>query len=395
MNAASALEPPRPPRAASGGAASAPPLQGPIERIVVFRALMLGDLLCAVPALRALRQGFPSARISLVGLPWAAELAERLSCVDDFIEFPGHPDLPERPSDGAGLPAFLAELQARRFDLAVQLHGSGSIVNPLVASFGARHSAGFFNAQAWRPAEDAAWYAPWPERGHEIERLLALTHWLGLPSAGTELEFPVRTADREALMRLWPGGRAPDAYVCVHAGAQLPSRRWPLARFAEVANRLAAEGATLVLTGTPAETELVTALSAAIQYPVINLVGKTNLWTLGALIEGASQLVCNDTGVSHIAAALRTRSVVVSSGSDVARWAPLDVTRHQVLWQQMSCRPCSHAVCPVGHGCATAIEVPEVLQALRRGVADGVRASGPSLLSGRGRHAAASPALSP
>ena len=96
----------------------------------------------------------------------------------------------------------------------------------------------------------------------------------------------------------------------------------------------------------------------------VNLVGRTTLWTLGALVEGAERVVCNDTGVSHVAAALGTPSVVVASGSDVARWAPLDRARHRVLWQPMPCRPCAHAVCPYEHGCARGIDVPQVLEAI-------------------------------
>jgi len=336
------------------------------ERIVVFRALMLGDLLCAVPALRALRAGFPGASITLVGLPWAAELAGRLACVDDFIAFPGHPGLPERACDVRELPAFLAAVQARRFDLALQMHGSGPIVNPLVAAFGARHSAGFYNEHAWRPPADADRYRPWPERGHEIERMLALTDGLGLPRDGTRLEFPLRAEDREALAAIWPGARRSGSYVCIHAGAQLASRRWPVERFAEVGSRLAERGTTIVLTGTAQEAPLVAGLSAAIPYPTVNLVGRTDLWTLGALIEGAGLLVCNDTGVSHIAAALGTPSVVVASGSDVGRWAPLDGVRHEVLWQPMPCRPCSHPTCPIGHPCAEAIGVDEVMRSIGR-----------------------------
>jgi len=341
-------------------------LAGRVERIAVFRALMLGDLLCAVPALRALRAGFPRAQITLVGLPWARTLVQRLGVyVDGFIDFPGWPGLPETRCDVRALPDFLAQVQARRFDLALQMHGSGAIVNPLVACFGARQSAGFFagTRAAWRPEDDAAFFVEWPEHGHEIDRLLALTDALGAPRRGRQLEFPLLDDDRSALRALWPA-IDDGPYVCVHAGAQLASRRWPLARFAAVADAIAQAGRRVVLTGGEPERALVNALAACMRHEPVNLVGRTNLWTLGALIEGAERVVCNDTGVSHIAAALGRPSVVVSCGADVARWAPLDRERHKVLWQPMACRPCAHAECPFEHGCATAIGAPQVLHAL-------------------------------
>ena len=337
-------------------------IEGEPQRIVVFRALMLGDLLCAVPALRALKHGFPSAEITLVGLPWARPLAQRIAHVDDFMPFPGHPGLPEGPCDVRALPDFLAQVQARRFDLAVQLHGSGSIVNPLVALFGARQSAGFASADAWVPEDDAELYCPWPEHGHEIERLLTLTDHLGVPRRGTHLEFPIDDADRAALHALWPDAGSGRPYACMHAGAQLASRRWDPRRFAAVADALADRGFTVVLTGSPHESGLVGDVAACMQRTPLNLCGHTSLWTLGALIEGAELVVCNDTGVSHIAAALGRPSVVVSCGSDSARWSPLERTLHRVLAQAMPCRPCTHAVCPTEHECATAIEVPQVLR---------------------------------
>lgn len=336
-------------------------IEGPPQRIAVFRALMVGDLLCAVPALRALKAAFPDAELTLIGLPWARNFATRLPCIDEFIEFPGHPGLPELACDVRALPDFLGRVQARRFDLAVQMHGSGAIVNPLVGTFGARQMAGFHAPGAWVPDEDAGLFCRWPEHGHEIERLLALIDHLGLPRRGTHLEFPLGDADRAALHALWPDAQK-QPYVCVHPGAQLPSRRWDPRRFAAVADEIAARGRTVVLTGSALEAGLVGDIAACMEHAPLNLCGRTSLWTLGALIEGAESVVCNDTGVSHIAAALGRPSVVISCGSDAARWAPLDRARHRVLAHPLPCRPCQHAVCPTEHECAQAIQPSQVVR---------------------------------
>lgn len=338
---------------------------GHIERIVVFRALALGDLLCATPALRALHAGFPNAEITLVGLPGSGALTQRLPYVNEMLSFPGYPGLPESTGDLRELPDFLAHVQTRRFDLAVQLHGSGDIVNPLVAAFGARLMAGFHDGLTWSPPEHAQWMVRWPEQGHEIERLLALTDGLGLPRVGTHLDFPLQAADRHALNRLWPDAHSSlKPYVCLHPGAQLVSRRWPQERFAAVGDALVAAGYTVVLTGTAPEASLVNSVAHLMQHKAVNLVGLTNLWTLGALIEKAHSVVCNDTGVSHIAAALRRPSVVINSGGEVERWRPLDEDRHQVLWHDVPCRPCLYEVCPTGHACAQGVAVDSVLRRL-------------------------------
>lgn len=351
------------------------PWQDDVRSIVVFRALMLGDMICAVPALRALRGRFPQARLTLVGLPWAAELAQRLACIDDFIAMPGFPGLPEVPCQVQAIPAFLAEVQGKKFDLAVQLHGSGGLVNSLVGLFGARRMAGFHDVNAWLPPDDAARFVLWPREGHEIDRLLRLTDHLGAARCGQGLEFPVRDEDRRALDALLPAGWEGRRLAVVHAGSQLPSRRWPVERFAAVADALAEQGFTIVLTGGPAETALTRQLAALMRAATIDLVGRTTLWTLGALVERAQRLVCNDTGISHIAAALGCPSVVISNGADVARWAPLDSQLHPVLWASMPCRPCTHRVCPYGNACARAVEVDAVLKALR---GPHGRAEGPS-----------------
>jgi ADP-heptose:LPS heptosyltransferase len=303
----------------------------PPRRVVVFRALQLGDMLCAVPALRALRAALPGSEVVLVGLPWAREFARRFGhLVDGFREFPGYPGLPEVPCAARRVPAFLAGLQAEGFDLAVQLHGSGVVSNPLVALFGARRVAGFYVPGQFCP--DPETFLPYPDAGLEVRRLLKLTTFLGAPPAGEGLEFPLFEEDYRALSAI--GGAdslRPGAYVCVHPGASVPQRRWPAGRFAAVARALAGRGLGVVLTGTAGEAHLTAEVARALPGGALDLAGRTGLGALGALLRGARLLVCNDTGVSHLAAALRLPSVVISTGSNPERWAPADGRLHRVL----------------------------------------------------------------
>jgi ADP-heptose:LPS heptosyltransferase len=298
---------------------------------VVLRALQLGDLLCAVPTLRALRTALPDAEVVLVGLPWARAFVDRFGhYVDGFQEFPGWPGLPEREPDLAAVPGFLADLQAEHFDLAVQLHGSGPFVNPLTVLFSARRAAGFYLPGDYCPDPDL--FLPWPDSGHEVRRLLRLTDFLGMPAPSEDLEFPLREEDFLELRRLAdPARLRPGGYVCVHPGASVPERRWPAANFAAVAEALARRGLTVVLTGTAAEAGLTRAVAAAVPCDCLDLAARTSLGGLAALFAGARLLVCNDTGVSHLAAALRLPSVVVSTGDNPARWAPADGRLHRVL----------------------------------------------------------------
>ncbi len=329
----------------------------------MFRALQLGDMLCAVPALRALRHGEPQARITLIGLPWAADFAERFSgYVDDFLPFPGAPGFPEQEPDPARLPAFYRQARERRFDLAIQLHGSGQRSNAINAALGAARTAGF--VPDGEAAEDPEYFLPWPRHLPEIERYLRLMAHLGYPEDSSELEFPLHAADQAAWRELAARhGLAAGRYLCVHPGARLPSRRWPVERFAAVAARLAADGWRIVLTGAASERALALEFAAHMPAPFVDLCGKTSLGSLAALIAHSRLLLCNDTGVSHVAAALRTPSLVVACGSDVQRWAPLDRTLHRVLAEHTACRPCMHPVCPIGHPCALAIDAARVVQA--------------------------------
>jgi ADP-heptose:LPS heptosyltransferase len=94
---------------------------------------------------------------------------------------------------------------------------------------------------------------------------------------------------------------------------------------------MAARGFQVVITGTKEESHLADAMIGAMRTKVLSMVGRTDLGALGVLLRGARLLIANDTGVSHIAAALRLPSVIICTGSDPVRWGPLDRQRHRVV----------------------------------------------------------------
>lgn len=299
------------------------------RRIAVLHALYLGDLLCAIPALSALDRRFPDAEITLIALPWARAMVERLPAVDTFLEFPGYPGLPEVTYDEQRTAAFIAEMRLTHYDIAIQLHGSGSFVNELVAEFGADLTVGYC-----RPGDTELELAlPWREDESEIERWLRLVATLGADPGDTRIELPIFERERaRATQILGLHGRGFGPVVGFHCGSKLESRRWPIARFAELGDELSRRyDARIVLTGTKGEEHLAHEIRTQMQATLLDLVGKTDLGTFFAVVSQLELLVTNDTGASHVAAATRTPSVVLFGPSRPSRWAPLDETLHAAV----------------------------------------------------------------
>ncbi len=296
-------------------------------------------MLCSVPAFRALRKALPLAKITLIGLPWEEGFTRRFGqYLDDFIEFPGYPGLPERAPQISRFPEFLKDVQSRYFDLALQMQGSGRIVNSLVMLFGSTNTAGFYEAGEYYP-EDCP-FMEYPATEPEVWRHLHLMEFLGIPVENDDLEFPLLAEDWEELQRIEAEyGLKRGQYAVIHAGSRKADRRWSIDRFAALADSLAGRGMDIVLTGTNEECTLTKALAVQMQSRSVNLAGQTSLGGLGALLKASRVLVCNDTGVSHLADALNVPSVVLFTAPDEDRWAPKDQELHRVLANAPSIEP--------------------------------------------------------
>ncbi len=332
-----------------------------MKRIAVFRALQLGDLLVAVPAFRALRQLFPDAEITLIGLPWASSFAQRFKgYIDRFVEFVGYPGIDEVPVEAQRTERFLAEQRACGYDIVLQMHGSGRTSNPFVLALSAPITVGYYE----KTPASLTISALYPNDQHEIYRNLNLVALLGralnMPSVGTDgmymdarLEFPLFASDYaeadELLRPFQPGSKR---IIGIHPGARPPARRWPVAYFASLADALVQQlNAQVLLTGGAGEEQTVQAVVEAMQTPALSLAGKTSLGGLAALISRFDLFISNDTGPSHIACAVDCPSITLFGPADVQRWAPLNRQRHPIVRHPVACSPCGYWECPIDHRC--------------------------------------------
>lgn len=304
-------------------------LESEPERIALFRALHLGDMICATPAFRALRQRFLGAEITLIGLPWAAELMPRVPWLDRFVPFAGFPGLPEMPFDQARAEIFFCAARMCSYDLVVQMHGSGEISNDVAAALNGTRSLGFGPPGDHRL--DLTLF--WDRNEHEVHRWLRLVEALGCDIADTSVALSVLPEDWRACDRLLSElADATGPLVGIHPGANDAARRWPGERFAAVANALVGDiGARIVLTGSESELDLGRSIEGHLAAPVLNLIGRTGLGSFAAVVSRLDLQLTNDTGASHVAAAMRVPSVVLIGPTDPRRWAPLDRRLHAVV----------------------------------------------------------------
>lgn len=271
--------------------------------ILVLRALGLGDLLTAVPALRALRAAYPDDRLVLAAPEPLRGLVESIDAVDELLPTPGlgalrWPDAPPR--------------------LAVNLHGRGpESIRDLLA-------AGPDSLLTHRHPDYPALAGPdWRADLHEVDRWCRLLEYHGI------------AADRDALRLPAPPVPAPvSRAVVIHPGAAYPARRWPPERFARVARTLSTAGRPVVVTGSRAEVPLANSVAAQAGLPASAVyAGRTDLLELAALVAEAELVICGDTGVGHLATAFGTPSVLLFGPTPPHTWGPPATARHHIaLW---------------------------------------------------------------
>jgi heptosyltransferase-3 len=341
-----------------------------VSRVLVVRLRSIGDTVLATPSLVALRRFLPAARIDLLLEDWVAPLVAGLDLVDNIVTV-------ERGSTRSRI-AVARELRAVRYDVAYNLHG-GTTAALLTRATGAHHRVGYATYPYARlhnhaaPPSSELWRR---EKTHSAEQQLALLGWTGVPVTDRPPARLVVNAEADARIadKLRAAGLdSSQPFALFHPAAAFDSKTWDAARFARVAEHLAARAVNAVAVVAPHESEIARALKGHSRAPVVAFDDLT-LAELVALAARASLFVGNDSGIAHIAAAVSTPSVVVFGSSNVAHWRPWTDAPSEVVREEMACAPCAGYTCAefTEAQCIRRVPVERVTAAVER-VLGGVR----------------------
>ena len=334
--------------------------RNPYRNILVRSLNWIGDAIMATPALAAVRQTFPAARITLLANPVVGQLFLQHPWVDQVVSF-------DRTGSHRGLAGRLRlakELRQQHFDLALILPNSfDAALVPFLAGIPAR----FGKASDGRSLMlTRRYHAQGLENPHEVQYYRALLESFAIRGDVAQ-PLLVTAPDEDAAARQLlseHGIAASDLLLGINAGATFGSaKRWYPERFAAVAQRLAAQwGTRVILFGGPDEVELVAAIEQHLEGHCLNLAGKTTVRQLMALIKRCDFFVTNDSGPMHIAAAFGVPLVAVFGPTDHVGTAPCS-ERAVVVRQATECAPCKLRACPTDHRCMTSVTVEDVVQA--------------------------------
>ncbi len=333
------------------------------QRILVTRTDRLGDLVLSTPVFEALRQKFPQAHLAGLTFLENRAVVEGNPYLDEVIVY----DKEGSEHSWLGNLFFARRLARKNFDAVIHLHPThrmhwvGWLAKiPVRIGYAKKNAWALTHSIADRKSEGTR---------HEAEYNFDLLKFLGveLPKTLT-LQFPLKEKDHRSLSLLLKnlGMNLEKPYVILNPSASCPSKIWPAARFARLADRIQTERKMQVaLIGGPKERFISRRVKKEASLPLFDLSGKLSLGMLGWFLKEARILISNDSGPVHVARAVGTPVVSIFGrkleGLGPRRWGPLG-EEGKVIHKEVGCPVCLAHQCQINFLCLDVVSVEEVLR---------------------------------
>jgi heptosyltransferase-2 len=329
-----------------------------IRSILIRGTNWIGDVVMTLPAISAVRETYPTARISILVKPWVADLLRMCPDVDDVIIY----DRPGAHDGIGGIFKLARELREKRFDMAILLQNAieAAVIAwlariPIRAGYNT-DGRGFLLTHPVKRKDEIL-------RVHQTEYYLGMLMALGFKSRGKDVKL--RLEEREKLLAkdiLQKRNIPENALIIGMApGATYgPAKRWFPERFAAVADRLAERFPVKVLLfGSLGDREIAQKVQESAHGSLINLAGETTLGESISLIGRCRLFVTNDSGLMHVAGALGIPTVAIFGSTNPLTTSPVG-RKSVVITKNVPCSPCLKETCPTDFICMDLITADEV-----------------------------------
>jgi lipopolysaccharide heptosyltransferase II len=317
-----------------------------VKRILIVRLRSIGDTVLSTPTLIALKRFLPESKIEILLEDWVAPVLEGFDAVDDVIRISG--------DDWKSRLKIARELRARKYDLAINLHG-GTTATFFTRASGAKMRVGyqtyqysFLYTHLLSSSKDF-WKA---EQTHSAEQQLALAGFLGVPvedrpkSRLAILETDARMVESKVRHAQSVIRNQFTEFALIHPTAAFATKEWPTENFAQIAEYLYARNILPVAIAAKHERAVLEDLKKSSRFPVVTF-DDLPLPEITALASQAQIFVGNDSGIAHIAAAVNCPSVVIFGSSNRNHWRPWTAAPNEIVYEEFPCQPCAGYTCEV------------------------------------------------
>ncbi|HXE40505.1 MAG TPA: lipopolysaccharide heptosyltransferase II [Azonexus sp.] len=336
-----------------------------MKRALIVAPSWIGDTIMAQPLFARLHAKHPGLQLDALAPRWVAPVLHRMAEIGEVIDSPfGHGQLSMKPR--WRLARLLA---ARHYDAVYVLPNSlKSALIPFLAGIPQR--VGFTGESRYglinvRHRLDKAALPLMVERFAQLAERPGgqLPRPVAYPKIRSSAADQQKTLDELQLQR-------PARIVAFCPGAEYgPAKRWPAAHFAALARKLAADGYAIWLFGSAKDHAVAEEISQLAPGLCRNLCGTTSLGQAVDLLAMAALVVCNDSGLMHVAAAL-DRPLVTLYGSSSPGFTPPLSDQADILSLNLDCSPCFKRECPLGHfDCLNKLSPEQVLEASLKRIA--------------------------
>ena len=338
--------------------------------ILIVKLSAIGDVIHALPVSYAIKETFPKARVTWAVEPPARELLVDNPYIDEILLFEK-----KKFKSFSGFRKHFgplrAKLKAGKFGIALDLQGLGK--SAAIAYFsGAPRRLGTCNMREMSDKISTPVRGP-HANGHIVERYLDVARAIGCRV--NKVEFPLVVSEQDAQIAravLTEAGVPEGAdYAVLAVGANWPNKRWPTGSYAMLSDWLYNQKIIPVLIGGGVVDEGIAAeIKEKAVIPPVEIIGKTTLKQLAAVLRGAKLTVGGDTGPVHLSAGLSVPTVMLMGPTDANRNGPYGQPQNAIEVER-PCRWCWKRACPKGIDCLASIDLETVKEKIRGILAEG------------------------